>query len=41
MNHFASPDFWICYNRLSPEIQSLADEKYELLKITISIHPCI
>jgi hypothetical protein len=32
MNHFASPDFRICYNKLSPKIQSLADEKFELLK---------
>ncbi|MFZ2653852.1 MAG: hypothetical protein WAX69_02950 [Victivallales bacterium] len=40
MNHFASPDFWICYNKLPPEIQSLADGKYELLKKN-HLHPSL
>ena len=32
MNHHASPDFWVCYRSLPPEIQQLADRAFELLK---------
>lgn len=32
MKHFASPDFWDCYNRLPLSIQQLADKNFEILK---------
>ena len=32
MKHFASPQFWKCYQRLPSEIRGLADKNYQLLK---------
>jgi hypothetical protein len=32
VKHFASPDFWHCYNALPPPVRELADRKYALLK---------
>lgn len=32
MTHFANPDFWAAYNALPPDIQSLADKNFALLK---------
>ena len=32
MMHLASPRFWECYDRLSPEIRRAADENFALLK---------
>lgn len=40
MNHFASPDFWMCYDRLPKRIQRLADASFELLKADPS-HPSL
>lgn len=40
MRHFASSDFWACYRRLPKQIQNLADENYELLKVNPS-HPSL
>lgn len=33
MKHFTSSDFWILYEQLPKEIQSLANKNYELLKL--------
>ncbi len=32
MKHFASPDFWTCYQNLPALIQELADKNFRLLK---------
>ena len=32
MRHFTSPEFWLRFNELPTEIQSLARSSYELLK---------
>jgi len=40
LNHFASPDFWMCYDRLPKRIQRLADASFELLKADPS-HPSL
>ena len=32
VNHFASPDFWICYRQLPTEVRVLADKNFALLK---------
>ena len=32
MNHFASPQFWDCYNRLPIAVRQLADKSYLLMK---------
>ena len=32
MKHFASPPFWRLYRQLSPEVRSLADKNFQLLK---------
>ena len=32
MKHFTDPSFWDKYKRLSPEIQKLASQNFELLK---------
>jgi len=40
MNHFASPKFWECYNKLPENIRELADKKYKLLKSDPS-HPSL
>jgi hypothetical protein len=32
LNHFATPEYWFCYRRLTPELRQLADAKFQLLK---------
>ncbi|MBM4045733.1 MAG: hypothetical protein FJ279_11510 [Planctomycetes bacterium] len=32
MNHFASPQFWECYDELPASVRQLADRCYELMK---------
>jgi hypothetical protein len=32
LKHFASPDFWICFENLPDSVQELARKNYELLK---------
>lgn len=32
MNHFASPDFWDCYQSLPGDVQLLAEKSFQLLK---------
>jgi hypothetical protein len=32
LKHFASPDFWICFEALPDAVQELARRNYELLK---------
>ncbi len=32
MNHFASPQFWKCYQELPSKARDLADKNYQLLK---------
>jgi len=32
VNHFASPQFWDCYNRLPIGVRQLADKSYLLMK---------
>lgn len=32
MNHYATPDFWACYQALPIEVQRLADKSFALLK---------
>ena len=32
MRHFASPDFWTCFETLPLQVQELARKNYELLK---------
>jgi hypothetical protein len=32
VNHFASAQFWECYNRLPPTVRQLADKCFELMK---------
>ncbi len=32
MRHFASPQFWKCYQRLPSKVHDLADKNYQLLK---------
>ena len=32
MRHFASPDFWACFDALPTRVQELARKNYELLK---------
>ena len=32
MNHFATADFWDCYQRLSAAVQRIADRNFERLK---------
>ena len=32
MKHFASPRFWRLYRQLPPEVSSLADKNFQLLK---------
>ena len=38
--HYTTPKFWERYDRLPPEVQSLADKNYELLKIDPT-HPSL
>lgn len=40
MSHRATSRFWACYESLSPEVQRLADEAFELLKRD-SRHPSL
>lgn len=32
MKHFTTQKFWKCYDKLTPNIRSLADKKFKLLK---------
>jgi len=32
LNHFATPEYWSHYRRLTPELRELADAKFQLLK---------
>ena len=32
MHHFATPNFWRCYNALPSAIRDLADKNYKMLK---------
>ncbi len=32
MEHYTTPDFWVCYHHLPKEIQTLADKNYALLR---------
>ena len=32
MRHFASTDFWVCFDKLPTRVQELARKNYELLK---------
>lgn len=40
MKHFASPQFWKCYQQLPQEVRELADKNYQLLK-TDPKHPSL
>lgn len=40
MKHFASPEFWQHYHRLSPSVRELADKCFDLLKNS-SCHPSL
>lgn len=40
MKHYASPRFWALYEALPPDIRSLADKNYQLLKSN-SRHPSL
>jgi hypothetical protein len=32
LKHHANPDFWACYQALSPEVQQVADRAFQHLK---------
>jgi len=32
VNHFATPDFWLRYRRLPPDIRELADRSFQMLR---------
>jgi hypothetical protein len=40
LNHFATPEYWFHYRRLTPELRELADAKFQLLK-SDSRHPSL
>ena len=40
MNHFASRDFWRCYNELHANIRELANKNFALLQ-TDPTHPSL
>jgi hypothetical protein len=40
LKHFASPDFWSCYNQLPAQVRRLADASFALLKTNPS-HPSL
>ncbi len=40
MRHFASPDFWSCFDRLPPQVQALARKNFDLLKVSPD-HPSL
>jgi hypothetical protein len=40
VKHFASPDFWACYQALSKSVQALADKSFSRLK-TDPHHPSL
>jgi len=40
MNHFTSPSFWECYEKLPSKIRELADKNFELVKQN-PLHPSL
>ena len=40
MKHFASPDFWITYDKLPASTRGIADKNFKLLKADVS-HPSL
>jgi hypothetical protein len=40
VKHFASPEFWACMAKLPAEIQELARDNYELLRVN-PYHPSL
>lgn len=40
MNHFASPEFWSCYEALPTYVRELADKNFALLKADAK-HPSL
>ena len=40
MRHFASPEFWACLENLPANVQELARENYDLLKVN-PYHPSL
>jgi hypothetical protein len=32
VNHYAAPDFWVCYDRLPANVRQVADRAFSLLK---------
>lgn len=40
MNHFTTPEFWLYYRRLPPEIRGLADKSFQMLRVDPR-HPSI
>jgi hypothetical protein len=40
LKHFASPDFWVCFETLPDAVQELARRNYELLKEN-PLHPSL
>jgi len=40
LKHFASPDFWVCFEALPDAVQVLARRNYELLKEN-PLHPSL
>jgi len=41
LKHFASSDFWRCFNPLPTNVQQLARSNFELLKTTPPRHPSL
>jgi hypothetical protein len=40
LKHYASPDFWVCFEALPDPVQELARKNYELLKEN-PLHPSL
>jgi hypothetical protein len=40
LNHYASPQFWVCYRGLPADVQALAGKSFALLKAD-SRHPSL
>lgn len=40
LNHFTTPQFWTLYQSLPPEIRTLADKNFALLKLSPN-HPSL
>jgi hypothetical protein len=40
VRHFATPEFWTCYNRLPGGVRDLADKNFSLMK-SDSSHPSL